>query len=79
MVGVVRSHDDEDANLVEVDFHDSGTHHSFSLPNSLDHNMAALSSQALVLACPWTEDRPRYRRYLREKLPWVTEMGVVYC
>lgn len=59
LVGVVRSHDDDDASLVEVDFHDSSTHHSFSLPNSLGHSMAALNSQALVLACARTEDKPR--------------------
>ena len=58
-MGVVRCHDDDDACLVEVDFHDSSTHHSFSLPNSLGHSMASLNSQALVLACARTEDKPR--------------------
>lgn len=60
LVGVVRCHDDDDASRVEVDFHDTNTHHSFSLPNSLEHTMAALNHQALALACQKTEDRSRW-------------------
>ena len=59
MVGMVYCHDDNNASMVEVDFHDSCTHHSFSLSNSLGHSMAALSHQALALACQRTEDSPR--------------------
>lgn len=58
-MGVVHCHDNEATSLIEVDFHNGGTHHSFSLPNSLSHSMAALSEQALVLACGKTDDQPR--------------------
>ncbi len=45
--------------MVEVDFHNTGTHHSFSLANYSGYNMAALSERALVLACERADDQPR--------------------
>ena len=58
-MGTVRCNDNESMPLIEVDFHNSGTHHSFSLPNPLSHSMAALSEEALVLACEREEDQTR--------------------
>ena len=59
LVGLVRCHSDDNTSMVEVDFHNTGTHHSFSLSNFAGHSMAALNEQALVLACERAEDQPR--------------------
>ncbi len=48
--------------MVEVEFHNSSTHHSFSLPNHSEYTMATLNEQALVLASERTEDAPRFER-----------------
>ena len=61
MVGAVRCHNESDStSLVEVEFHSSTTHHSFSVSNHSNFNMAALSSSALVLASERNYDEPRY-------------------
>ena len=59
LVGVVRSHSDEEASMVEVEFHNTSTHHSFSLPNPAGYSMASLSEQALVLASEKQEEQSR--------------------
>ena len=59
LVGVVRSHSDEEASMVEVEFHNTSTHHSFSLPNPSSYSMAALSEQALVLAAEKQDEQVR--------------------
>ena len=65
-MGVVRSHGDEEASMVEIEFHNTSTHHAFSMPNPLGFSMAALNEQALVLACERSEDVPRYNGQLCE-------------
>jgi len=60
LVGVVRSHDDDEATMIEVEFHNAGTHHAFSIANHYSYTMAALSEQALVLAC----GRPRHTKWV---------------
>lgn len=45
------SEDGEDSNI-EVNFHDVTVHHSMHIKNYLQHTMAALSVEALVLAAP---------------------------
>lgn len=59
LVGVVRYHYDDSVSMVEVDFHNTGTHHPFSLANYSGYSLAALSEQALVLASRREEDQPR--------------------
>ncbi|XP_014213923.1 WD repeat and HMG-box DNA-binding protein 1 [Copidosoma floridanum] len=59
-VGIVMcftSEDREDSNI-EVNFHDFNVHHSMHMINHLQHTMAALSSEALVLAGPPSHDTP---------------------
>lgn len=51
-VGVVRAHNTEEESSIEVEFHDSTVHHPMHQGNSLGHTMAALSDEALLLACP---------------------------
>jgi len=46
--------------MVEVEFHNTSTHHAFSMANPLGFSMAALNEQAVVLACGRSEDVSRY-------------------
>uniref|UniRef100_H3DN87 WD repeat and HMG-box DNA-binding protein 1 n=1 Tax=Tetraodon nigroviridis TaxID=99883 RepID=H3DN87_TETNG len=55
-VGIVRSYNDEQDNAIDVEFHDTAVHHAMHLTNSLGHIMADLSQEAVLLACPSTEE-----------------------
>ncbi|XP_065202901.1 WD repeat and HMG-box DNA-binding protein 1 [Planococcus citri] len=55
-VGYVRQTNTEDENVIDVDFHDVSIHHAFRINNLLNHILAALSPEALVLACEKTEE-----------------------
>ena len=58
---MVRCHGDESSTpMIEVEFHSTSTHHSFSVPNHMGWTMAALNDKALVLATEKSEDDPRY-------------------
>lgn len=60
MIGMVRSRtDNTNTSMVEVEFHDTATYHTFSVPNILGFSMAALSSTTLGLACERIEEEPR--------------------
>lgn len=54
-VGIVRSFAEEGSSI-EVEFHDSSVHHGLHIPNTLGHTLAALSTQALLLACPTSDE-----------------------
>lgn len=55
-VGIVRCHKEDEISSIEVEFHDTSTHHPLHLTNHLNHTMAALSSTALLLACQIQDD-----------------------
>nr|XP_015809211.2 WD repeat and HMG-box DNA-binding protein 1 [Nothobranchius furzeri] len=55
-VGIVRGYNDEQDNAIDVEFHDTAVHHAMHLTNSLGHTMADLSQEAVLLACPGTEE-----------------------
>ncbi|KAM3625824.1 uncharacterized protein V6R79_018136 [Siganus canaliculatus] len=55
-VGIVRSYNDEHDNAIDVEFHDTAVHHAMHLTNSLGHTMADLSQEAVLLACPSTDE-----------------------
>uniref|UniRef100_A0A3Q1EC10 WD repeat and HMG-box DNA-binding protein 1 n=1 Tax=Acanthochromis polyacanthus TaxID=80966 RepID=A0A3Q1EC10_9TELE len=55
-VGIVRGYNDEQDNAIDVEFHDSAVHHAMHLTNSLGHTMADLSQEAVLLACPSTDE-----------------------
>uniref|UniRef100_A0A3P9KCK3 WD repeat and HMG-box DNA-binding protein 1 n=1 Tax=Oryzias latipes TaxID=8090 RepID=A0A3P9KCK3_ORYLA len=55
-VGIVRGYNDEQDNAIDVEFHDSAVHHAMHLTNSLGHTMADISQEAVLLACPSTEE-----------------------
>ncbi|XP_071415441.1 WD repeat and HMG-box DNA-binding protein 1 isoform X1 [Pithys albifrons albifrons] len=55
-IGIVRCYNDEQDNAIDVEFHDTSVHHATHLPNSLNHTMADLSTEAILLACESTEE-----------------------
>ena len=58
-VGVIRQYNTEEENSIDVEFHDTATHHAIHVTNTLGHSMAALSHQAVLLACESDDDTPR--------------------
>ena len=58
-MGIVRQFNNDDTSEIDIEFHDISIHHPFRINNILGHTMAALSSQALILACPKSVDSPR--------------------
>ncbi|KAL6113645.1 wdhd1 [Pungitius sinensis] len=55
-VGIARGYNDDQDNAIDVEFHDTAVHHAMHLTNSLGHTMADLSQEAVLLACPGTEE-----------------------
>ncbi|KAJ8411876.1 hypothetical protein AAFF_G00155140 [Aldrovandia affinis] len=55
-VGIVRGYNDEQDNAIDVEFHDTSVHHAMHLTNSLGHNLADLSQEAVLLACEGTDE-----------------------
>ncbi|XP_033972945.1 WD repeat and HMG-box DNA-binding protein 1 isoform X2 [Trematomus bernacchii] len=55
-VGIVRDYNDEQDNAIDVEFHDTAVHHAMHLTNTLGHTMADLSQEAVLLACPGTDE-----------------------
>ncbi|XP_051502537.1 WD repeat and HMG-box DNA-binding protein 1 [Myxocyprinus asiaticus] len=53
-VGIVRGYNDEQDYAIDVEFHDTATHHAMHLTNTLGHTMADLSQEAVLLACEGT-------------------------
>lgn len=58
-VGIIRCYNDEQDNAIDIEFHDTSIHHATHLPNSLNHTMADLSTEAILLACESTEELAR--------------------
>lgn len=59
-VGMVRcfTSEDEENSSIEVEFHDTAVHRSMHINNYLRHSIAALSTQALALSCPASDNGP---------------------
>ncbi|KAM9289756.1 WD repeat and HMG-box DNA-binding protein 1 [Cariama cristata] len=55
-VGIIRCYNDEQDNAIDIEFHDTSIHHATHLPNSLNHTMADLSTEAILLACESAEE-----------------------
>ncbi|KAM6950607.1 WD repeat and HMG-box DNA-binding protein 1 isoform 1-T2 [Lycodopsis pacificus] len=55
-VGIVRGYNDEQDNAIDVEFHDTAVHHAMHLTNSLGHSVVDLSQEAVLLACPSTDE-----------------------
>ncbi|XP_005097892.2 WD repeat and HMG-box DNA-binding protein 1 isoform X1 [Aplysia californica] len=57
-VGIVRQYTSEEENSIDIEFHDTATHHALHVDNNSDFVMADLSTQAVVLASRGDEDNP---------------------
>ncbi|XP_050526875.1 WD repeat and HMG-box DNA-binding protein 1 [Daktulosphaira vitifoliae] len=57
-VGYARQTNTEEENVIDVDFHDNTIHHAFRIKNVLNHTLAAMSKDALVLGCETQDDLP---------------------
>lgn len=55
-VGIVRGYNDEQDNAIDVEFHDTAVHHAMHLTNTLEHSIADLSQEAVLLACEGTDE-----------------------
>lgn len=55
-IGVIRCYNDEQDNAIDVEFHDTSIHHTIHLTNTLNHTIADLSQEAVLLACEGTEE-----------------------
>lgn len=49
-VGIIRQYVTEDENSIDVEFHDTSTHHAIHIDNKNDFEMADLSQQAVLFA-----------------------------
>lgn len=56
MIRCINNHEE---NSIDIRFHDTSVHHAIHMNNILSHTIATMSNQAVVLACPATEDTPR--------------------
>lgn len=62
-VGTVRGYNDEQDNAIDVEFHDTAVHHAMHLTNSPGHTMTDVSQEAVLLACPSTNELARYAHW----------------
>ena len=58
-MGIIRQYVTDDENSVDIEFHDTSTHHALHIDNKHDFEMADLSSQAVLLASHGSGDGPR--------------------
>ncbi|XP_034234395.1 WD repeat and HMG-box DNA-binding protein 1 [Thrips palmi] len=57
-VGIIRCINNHEENSIDIRFHDTAVHHSIHMNNIMGHTVASLSSKAVVLACPASDDTP---------------------
>ena len=58
-IGIVYYRIENEISSIDVEFHDVTTHHALHIMNHLNHSMAALSSQALLLATEGSDSLAR--------------------
>lgn len=58
-IGIVTQYSTEEEESIDIEFHDSATHHAMHISNALGHTMADLSAEAVLLATEADEDNPR--------------------
>ena len=58
-IGYIRQYNTDEENSIDVEFHDTATHHPIHVTNTMNHTMAGLSAEAVALACESDEDSPR--------------------
>ncbi|XP_014251376.1 WD repeat and HMG-box DNA-binding protein 1 [Cimex lectularius] len=57
-VGIIRQFNTDEVNEIDVEFHDTSNNYNVRLNNLLNHTMASLTSNSIVLACARSEDGP---------------------
>ncbi|XP_059813598.1 WD repeat and HMG-box DNA-binding protein 1 isoform X2 [Hypanus sabinus] len=57
-IGIIRCYSDDQDNAIDVEFHDTSIHHAIHLSNFLNHTMADLSHEAVLLACAKSDEHP---------------------
>ena len=59
-VGIIRQYNTEDENSIDIEFHDTATHHAMHITNTSDYTMADLTTKAVVLATTSDEESNRF-------------------
>ncbi len=57
-VGLIRQYNTDEENSIDIEFHDTSTHHALHITNTMNHTMGDLSSEAAILACEGEDDSP---------------------
>ncbi|XP_069773039.1 WD repeat and HMG-box DNA-binding protein 1 isoform X2 [Narcine bancroftii] len=57
-IGIIRCYNDDEGTAIDVEFHDTSVHHAMHLSNVLNHTMADLSHEAVLLACAKQDEHP---------------------
>ncbi len=57
-VGLIRQYNTDEENSIDIEFHDTSTHHALHITNTMNHTMGDLSSEAAILACESDDDSP---------------------
>ena len=60
-VGIIRQYNTEEESSVDVEFHNTSTHHALHINNSAGFSLAALSEQVVALATEADEDEEEPR------------------
>jgi chromosome transmission fidelity protein 4 len=58
-VGLIIQYNSDDEQSINVEFHDTATHHAIHVNNTLAYNLADLSSSAVLLASEADDNSPR--------------------
>ena len=54
----MRQYNTDEESSIDVEFHDTSTHHAMHVTNTMNHMMGDLSVQAAILACESSYDSP---------------------
>lgn len=58
-MGIILQYNTDEENSINIEFHDTATHHALHITNTAGHTMADLSTEAAALACESDDDTPR--------------------
>lgn len=58
-VGIIRQYVSEEENSIDIEFHDTTTHHALHIDNKSEYVLADLSTQAVLLASKEEDDTCR--------------------
>ena len=54
----MRQYNTDEESSIDIEFHDTSTHHAMHVANTMNHMMGDLSVQAAILACESSYDSP---------------------